>query len=487
MISVIITYLLFSVVLIIYGAQVCPFLECLGHVQASVNIMIPVLLVLPFRAYAYRKTEKKLKELPTLGDSLYVLPWREFRADLVTWIIAGILMAALYLLYFKAPVLTGFKLLLGCISFGLFGGMLSFLATEKRIINLLKTVRIESAQTPKRVLSVSSKRLFFMVTVMLFMMVVILLMVFMDINYLLTNKNVIDADITFSIFKEILFAFVVLLVLSLVILGRYSQNLKSILAVQVDAMENISRGNYDTRVPVVSNDEFGLIAAKTNEMVEGLKERDACQVSFGKYVTPEISDKILKGEISSEGELTEATILFCDLRGYTPFVEKRDPKDVVRFLNTYFSEMEQAIRKFRGIVLQYIGDEIEAVFGTPIPEKEHPEMAVMAALEMRKRLGNLNKNREKAGESPISHGIGIHTGMVLAGSVGSPDRLVYAMVGDAVNLASRIQDLNRQYNTDILISHATKEILRPGKFDLSSLGRTDIRGKTEGVEIFSVL
>ena len=326
-----------------------------------------------------------------------------------------------------------------------------------------------------------------MVTVMLFMMVVILLMVFMDINYLLTNKNVIDADITFSIFKEILFAFVVLLVLSLVILGRYSQNLKSILAVQVDAMENISRGNYDTRVPVVSNDEFGLIAAKTNEMVEGLKERDACQVSFGKYVTPERSDKILKGEISSAGELTEATILFCDLRGYTPFVEKRDPKDVVRFLNTYFSEMEQAIRKFRGIVLQYIGDEIEAVFGTPIPEKEHPEMAVMAALEMRKRLGNLNKNREKAGESPISHGIGIHTGMVLAGSVGSPDRLVYAMVGDAVNLASRIQDLNRQYNTDILISHATKEILRPGKFDLSSLGRTDIRGKTEGVEIFSVL
>ena len=222
-------------------------------------------------------------------------------------------------------------------------------------------------------------------------------------------------------------------------------------------------------------------------MVTGLKEKDFCELSFGKYVTPEISDKILKGEISLEGELSEVTILFCDLRGYTSFVERKDPKDVVRFLNAYFTEMHSVIRRYNGIVLQYIGDEIEAVFGAPINEPNHPEMAILSALEMRKHLEDLNRKREEAGEDPVRHGIGIHTGVVLAGSVGSPKRLVYAMVGDTVNLASRIQNLNKKFGTDILISIATKELLRGKNFTFKSLGQTPIRGKREEIEIFSVL
>jgi class 3 adenylate cyclase len=290
-----------------------------------------------------------------------------------------------------------------------------------------------------------------------------------------------------GVFKEILFTFVVLVLLGLVILGRYSQNLKHILAIQMEAMDNITKGEYNTQVPVVSNDEFGIIAAKTNDMVAGLKEKDFCELSFGKYVTPEVSDKILKGEISLEGELREVTILFCDLRGYTSFVEKKDPKDVVKFLNVYFTEMHSVIRRYNGIVLQYIGDEIEAVFGAPINEPNHPEMAILSALEMRKHLEDLNRKRQEAGEDPVRHGIGIHTGVVLAGSVGSPKRLVYAMVGDAVNLASRIQNLNKKFGTDILISIATKELLRGKNFTFKSLGQTPIRGKREEIEIFSVL
>jgi adenylate cyclase len=437
------------------------------------------LLVLPVRAYAHNKNNRDLEKLPSLHKSPYRLPWREFSADLAAWLIAGLIMATLYLLYFNAPFLTGIKVL--------FGGMLSFLATEKRIIALLKTGKFTVAFFPKRIFSVGSKILFLMGTVLLLMGVVILLMVFVDINYLLNSKAFRGPDIYFGVFKDILFAFVVLLGLSIIIVRRYSQNLRSILTMQVGAMETISGGDYNTQVPVVSNDEFGLIAAKTNEMVNGLKERDMCQVSFGKFVTPEVSEKILKGEISPEGESNEVTILFCDLRGYTPFVERSDPKDVVRFLNAYFSEMETAIRQYNGIVLQYIGDEIEAVFGAPIHEPDHPQMAVLAAFEMRKRLENLNNARKKTGEAPITHGIGIHTGMVLAGTVGSPERLVYAMVGDTVNLASRIHGLNKQFQTDILISRTTKERLRAGKFELVSLGQTVIRGKSGEVEIFKVL
>jgi class 3 adenylate cyclase len=329
--------------------------------------------------------------------------------------------------------------------------------------------------------------LFFMVTILLFTVVVIVLMVFMDINHLLTYKDFFGRELYLDVIKEILFAFVVIITVSLMIVNRYSQNLKTILSIQLQAMEKISRGEYNAHVPVISNDEFGLIAAKTNDMANGLKERDECQISFGKYVTPEVSEKILRGEISAEGELTEATILFCDLRGYTLFVERKEPKEVVKFLNTYFSEMELAVRQHNGIVLQYIGDEIEAVFGFPVQEDAHCEMAVETALQMRRRLQVLNEKRRSIGESPIQHGIGIHTGTVLAGSVGSPERLVYAMVGDAVNLASRIQDLNKQFGTDILISGTTRERLSDGEYGIVGLGETEIRGKKEKVEVFKIL
>lgn len=396
-------------------------------------------------------------------------------------------MTALYLIYFNAPYLTSLKVFLGCLSFGLFGGMLSFLAIEKHIIDWLKTLKVGAAPAPEKLLPVSRKMLFFMVTVLVFTVLVILLMVFQDINYILTHKDALGPQIYSSVFKEILFAFSILLFLSFVIMGRYSRNLRSILAIQVGVMKNVSGGEYYARVPVVSNDEFGLIAAKTNDMISGLQERDICRLSFGKYVTPEVSEKILKGEISPEGESNEVTVLFCDLRGYTPFVERRDPKDVVKFLNIYFTKMEETIRNHNGIVLQYIGDEIEAVFGAPIHEPNHPQKAVMAALEMRNRLDDLNKERKKMGEAPVKHGIGIHTGVVLAGSVGSPERLVYAMVGDTVNLASRIQGLNKQFQTDILVSRTTMELLTPGEFELMSLGQTAIRGKSEDIEVFRVL
>jgi len=441
---------------------------------------------LPFRCARYRRTEKKLRGFESHRTAFYALPWREFFADLVAWLIAGLFMAGLYVAYFQAPFLTAIKILLGCLFFGLFGGMIQFLATEKKTISLLKIMGFEGTFPQEKMLSVGSKMLFFMVTILLFMVTVILLMVFMDINFLLTNKDSFGPDIYIGVFKEILFAFGVILALSLILLARYTQNLRSILSIQLDVMENISRGNYDSKVPVVSNDEFGLIAAKTNHMALGLKERDLCQISFGKYVTPEISEKILKGEISPEGELSEATILFCDLRGYTPFVARKDPKDVVKFLNEYFSEMETAVRQSKGIVLQYIGDEIEAVFGAPIPVPKHPEMAVKAAIEMRKRLEILNQKRRAKGEEPIRHGIGIHTGTVLAGSVGSPERLVYAMVGDTVNVASRIQDLNKQFGTDILISVTTENLIKDGSFATVSLGKTPIKGKSEEIEVFKV-
>jgi len=421
------------------------------------------------------------------SPSAFALPWREFTADFAAWAVLGVLLASIYLFYFQAPGLAGVKVVMGCLCFGMFGGMSSYLSAERHIMEQPREAIRADVGAPGRIVSVGTKMLFFTVTVLIFMAAAVLLMVFMDLNYMIAHKDVLGTDVFMDVFEEIVFAFLVLIGLSLSILGRYSRNLKRRLAYQLEAMERVGRGDYETPTPVLSNDEFGLIAAKTNDMMGGIKERDVCRMSFAKYMTPEVSEKILRGEISPEGELGRVTILFCDLRGYTPFVEKTDPKDVVRFLNSYFGEMERCIRAHNGIVLQYIGDEIEAVFGHPIREPDHALAAVTAAMEMRERLDLLNRERGARGEEPVRHGIGIHTGEVLAGSVGSPDRLVYAMVGDTVNAASRIQGLNKQFGTDILISEATRALLPPGRIATQSLGVTSIRGKSDAVEIHQVL
>jgi adenylate cyclase len=249
------------------------------------------------------------------------------------------------------------------------------------------------------------------------------------------------------------------------------------------AMRDVERGDLDTRCPVVANDEIGEVAEGFNRMVGGLREREFLKETFGKYVSREIRDEILAGRVSLEGQAQEVTILFADLRDFTPWVESTSPREVVRDLNGYFSEMERAIREHRGLVLQFIGDEIEAAFGAPIADPAHAEMAVRAALEMRRRLRAWNAERVRAGKPPLRHGIGIHTGAVLAGNIGSAERHSYALVGDPVNLASRIQSLTKEVGSDILVSGETRRRL-DGRFELDPLPAVRVKGKSVEVEVY---
>jgi adenylate cyclase len=249
------------------------------------------------------------------------------------------------------------------------------------------------------------------------------------------------------------------------------------------AMRDVERGDLDAQCPVVANDEIGEVAEGFNRMVGGLREREFLKETFGKYVSREIRDEILAGRVSLEGQAQEVTILFADLRDFTPWVESTSPREVVRDLNGYFSEMEQAIREHRGLVLQFIGDEIEAAFGAPIADPAHAEMAVRAALEMRRRLRAWNAERVRAGKTPLRHGIGIHTGAVLAGNIGSAERHSYALVGDPVNLASRIQSLTKEVGSDILVSGETRRRL-DGRFELDPLPAVRVKGKSVEVEVY---
>ncbi len=422
-----------------------------------------------------------------MAGSLYTLAWKEALVDLISWEIIGLITASFYYYVLDAPLSTGFKIITACTAFGFLIGMLSYLQMEKQVVLHLQSLGGTQTHLSGRIIPVGYKLLFFTTIMLISMVGVILLMVYKDIMYLALNKDVFGPESFSGVFKEIVFAFIFFMVLNLIILVRYSQNLKHTFSMQVKVLEDAMNGNYEKSVPVASNDEFGIIAAKTNQMIAGLKERDDCQLNFGRYMSEEIGRKILSGEIDKDGEIHEVTMLFCDLRGYTAFVEKHDPKEVVRFLNAYFTQMQLAITAHQGVILQYIGDEIEAVFGMPIKVANHAQKALEAALDMRKRLDAVNQENRSKNIEIIHHGIGIHTGNVLAGSLGSKDRLVYAMVGDTVNVASRIQVLNKNYGTDILISKNAKDLVDPDMAQFESLGPVDIRGHSESVEIFKVM
>ncbi|MFO1272821.1 MAG: adenylate/guanylate cyclase domain-containing protein [Rubrivivax sp.] len=251
------------------------------------------------------------------------------------------------------------------------------------------------------------------------------------------------------------------------------------------AMARVREGELDTRCAVTSNDEIGAVAEGFNAMVEGLRERERIRETFGRYVSPEVRDEILAGRAAAAGQLREVTVLFADLRDFTPWVESSPAVEVVRDLNAYFSEMDAAIREHGGLVLQFIGDEIEAVFGAPAEHPRHADAAVAAARAMCERLAAWNERQAAAGRKTLRHGIGIHSGSVVAGNIGGGERLTYALVGDTVNVASRIQALNKTFGTTVLVSAATRARLAadPG---LRPMPAANVKGVAEAVSVFSL-
>lgn len=285
-------------------------------------------------------------------------------------------------------------------------------------------------------------------------------------------------------FSLILFFFTALYGLWLAIL--FARNLSAPAQEIVEVAERVTAGDYDSQVSVVSNDEIGYLGDRVNEMSRGLKERERIREMFNLFTSPEIGKEILSGRTFAGGETRRVTLLFADLRGFTTMAEQLPPEKVVESINSYFSEMSTAIVENGGIVLQYVGDEIEAVFGAPMDDLRHADRAVAAALAMRARLNTLNRARASRGEDPFRHGIGVHTGTALAGIVGSRYKLSYAMVGDTVNIASRIEQLNKELESDILISGETMSSLVETRV-VSKPVTVLVKGRESPLEVYRLM
>ena len=264
-----------------------------------------------------------------------------------------------------------------------------------------------------------------------------------------------------------------------------THHLKPPLEELIRVMGNVKKGDFVQKARVYTNDEIGLAAETLNEMNKGLEEREMIKDTFGQFVDRRIRDEILSGRVTLDGERKEVTILFSDLRGFTPLVAKTPPRQLIYMLNAYLDEMAGAIDKNGGLILQFIGDEIEAVFGAPVAGDGHEEAAVAAALDMRSHLARLNQRFAARGIPAMSHGIGIHTGPVLAAKIGSAERAAYSLVGDTVNLASRIQELNKKFQTDILVSDKVAGMLGP-EYRPVPMPESRVKGKDGPVRVFTL-
>jgi adenylate cyclase len=263
------------------------------------------------------------------------------------------------------------------------------------------------------------------------------------------------------------------------------QNMKRPVVEIIRVMGHVQQGDFSKKAKVYTNDEIGFAGEMLNSMTQGLREREFIKDTFGKYVDSRIRDEILRGRVPLDGELKEATILFADLRNFTPLVAVTPPRELIYVLNAYLNEMAEAIKENSGLILQFIGDEVEAVFGAPVYQPGHELAAVKTALAMRQRLAQLNKRLADQGIPSISHGVGIHTGSVLAANIGSAERSAYSLIGDTVNLASRIQGLTKEFKTDILVSAKVQSIIG-SHYDFRSMPEIKVKGKTDPIQVFSL-
>jgi len=227
----------------------------------------------------------------------------------------------------------------------------------------------------------------------------------------------------------------------------------------IGALDRLGRGDLSARAQLYTTSEFGQIAAHINDTAVALGERQRLRDLFGAYMSAEVADALLaRGEAGDLTEKRYVAILFVDVRGFTAFSQRREPEVVVSVLNQFFEAAVDAIAASGGTVNKYLGDGLLAIFGAPVALERPGCAAVQAALEVSQRLRALNHLLEATGVPALKIGIGVHAGEVVVGSIGSPrHKLEYTVIGDAVNVASRIEQLNKSLGTEILIS---EEIFR---------------------------
>jgi len=254
-----------------------------------------------------------------------------------------------------------------------------------------------------------------------------------------------------------------------------------------ESAKALGMGLFDYRIKTSRNDELGDLAYAFNRMAEDLELKEKIKDSFGRYVTPEIVDMILAkpNDEWMKGSKVEATVLFADIRGFTAIAENRDPQAVLDMLNDYLTRVTDAVIRHGGHLNKFAGDEAMAVFGAPLSDSKHAEAAVKAALEIQRAVSEANAKGRKD-NFRLKVGIGINSGEVVAGNLGSSRKMEYTVVGDNVNVAARLTSIAE--GGEILITKTTYDAIhgRNG-LRIEERGMAPVKGRTKDIAVYSVM
>lgn len=254
----------------------------------------------------------------------------------------------------------------------------------------------------------------------------------------------------------------------------------------VAGTREVLKGNFRFRSHIERDDEIGFLARSFNEMVTGLEEREHLKDTFGRFVSRDVAAAVLGGHVPLEGERREASILFQDIRGFTAISQKLDPATLLRLLNQFFTAAVAAVEAEGGVVKQFTGDGVMALFGVPQAYDDHAERAVRAALGIVSRLAALNGQLRQQGLPALAIGAGIHMGQVVAGLIGPDERVEYGVVGEAVNLASRVEALTKEMGATVLVTRDIAARLGT-QFVLGRSASLPVKGSSQLLDVVEVL
>lgn len=310
--------------------------------------------------------------------------------------------------------------------------------------------------------------------------------------------------------KEIVQYLIIILiassVFSSILLLWYISHITRPINTFVDTIQDITeKMNLSNRVKIYDRDEIGYLGFYFNNMISELesaynqiknyayqtvlakKKEERVRFIFQKYVPTEVINSVLN--LSSDSMLIGAeqnvTLLFSDIRSFTSISEKLSPEELVLVLNAYFTKMVSVISKYNGTIDKFIGDAIMAIYGAPVQRPSDPENSVRSAIEMIQALNIFNQEQTKSGKTTFRIGIGVNTGPAVVGNIGSEQKVNYTVIGDTVNLASRLEGLTKKYKTPIIISEFTRKAIPEGKFFYRVVDRVRVKGKNKPVKILT--
>lgn len=254
------------------------------------------------------------------------------------------------------------------------------------------------------------------------------------------------------------------------------------------ATEEMSRGNYDARVTIHSDDQIGKLERAINDMGRALREKEMIKKVFGHYVSPAVRDMILEGRINTEGDRIEAVVLFSDIRSFTALSEKHPPEKIVKLLNIHFSRVVDIVGRNNGFVDKFIGDAVMAVFDAELTDNMHRLCALKTAAEMLQGVEETNVELLHLGIEPIRIGVGLACGSVIRGNIGSVDRRELTVIGDVVNLASRLEAATQELGCPIAATMDTFDEACKGIEMLRIIDRRsfNVRGRSEPVDVLTM-